>query len=226
MTDESFAPRPRRRVLILVENLPVPLDRRVWMEATTLVAHGHEVSVICPMGRGWTEPFELREGVEIHRYPEPPEAHSGARAYALEYVHALRHMLRLTRQVWRTRGFDVIHGCNPPDLLFLIALFYRPRGVRFVFDQHDACPELFEAKFHRRGPLRRLMRLCERLSFAAACVSIAPNESFRRIALTRGRMAAEDVFVVRSGPPAESFAPGPPTRRCGRVRGPCSATSG
>lgn len=202
------APAPKtqpRRVLILVENLPVPLDRRVWLEATTLVAQGYEVSVICPMGRGWDKAREEIEGVHIYRYPEPPEAHSGAVAYAREYGHALWHMARLARHVWRDRGFDVIQGCNPPDLLFLIALLYRPFGVRYLFDHHDVGPELFEAKFGRRGFLYRVMLWWERLSFRAASVSIATNESFRRVALERGRMAPENVFVVRSAPKVEKF---------------------
>lgn len=194
-----------RRVLILVENLPVPLDRRVWLEATTLVTQGYEVSVICPMGRGWDKPREQIEGVHIYRYPEPVEAHSGAVAYAREYLHALWHMARLARHVWRDRGFDVIQGCNPPDLLFLIALLYRPFGVKFLFDHHDVSPELFEAKFARRGFLYRVMLWWERLSFRAATVSIATNESFRRIALERGKMAPDDVFVVRSAPKVEKF---------------------
>lgn len=199
-----------RRVLILVENLPVPLDRRVWLEATTLIANGYEVSVICPMGRGWTKAYEVIEGVHIYRYPEPPEAHSGAIAYAREYLHALWHMARLARRVWADRKFDVIQGCNPPDLLFLIARLYRPHGVRYLFDHHDVSPELFEAKFAKRGLLYRVMLWWERMSFSAADVSIATNESFRRIATTRGKMAAEDVFVVRSAPKVEKFEIRPP----------------
>lgn len=199
-----------RRVLILVENLPVPLDRRVWLEATTLVGAGYEVSVICPTGRGWDAAYEVIEGVHIYRFPEPPEAHSGAVAYAREYLHALWHMARLARKVWRERRFDVIQGCNPPDLLFLIALAYRPRGVRYLFDHHDVSPEVFEAKFGRRGFFHRVMLICERLSFAAASVSIATNESFRRVAMTRGKMPAADVFVVRSAPKVEKFAIRPP----------------
>lgn len=200
----TLDPKPRR-VLILVENLPVPLDRRVWLEATTLVAQGYEVSVISPMGRGWDKAREEIEGVHIYRYPEPPEAHSGAAAYAREYLHALWHTARLARHVWRDRGFDVIQGCNPPDLLFLIALLYRPFGVRYLFDHHDVGPELFEAKFSRRGFLYRVMLWWERWSFRAASVSIATNESFRRVALERGGMAPEDVFVVRSAPKVEKF---------------------
>ena len=198
-----------RRILIVVENLPVPLDRRVWLEATTLVDAGYEVSVICPMGRGWTKPYEVIQGVHIYRHSEPPEAHSGAIAYAREYGHALWHWFRLARKVRRERGFDVIQGCNPPDLIFLLAWWHRLRGVRYMFDHHDVCPELFEAKFGKRGLLYTIMLVWERLTFATASVSIATNESFRAIALRRGRMAPEDVFVVRSAPRIESFLPGP-----------------
>lgn len=194
-----------RRVLIVVENLPVPLDRRVWLEATTLTQHGYHVSVICPTGRGWNDPYELRDGVHIYRYPEPPEAHAGAKAYAIEYGLALWHMFRLARKVRREQGFDVIHGCNPPDLIWLLALRYRLSGVRYLFDHHDVCPELFEAKFNKRGLLYRVMLWWERITFACASVSIATNESFRRIALSRGHMRPEDVFVVRSAPRIERF---------------------
>ena len=204
-----MTPSPARRVLIVVENLPVPLDRRVWLEATTLTEAGYQVSVICPTGKGWDKPYELIDGVHIYRYPEPPEAHSGAGAYAREYLHSLRHWFRLARLVRKERGFEVIHGCNPPDLIFLLALWYRPRGVRYLFDHHDVCPELFEAKFGRRGMLYQIMRLWERMTFACASVSIATNESFRSIAVQRGRMKPDDVFVVRSAPRIEAFLPGP-----------------
>ncbi len=207
MTDHTS-----RRVLILVQNLPVPLDRRVWLEATTLTAAGYTVSVICPTGKGWDAPYEELEGVHIYRYPAPPEAHSGALAYGREWGAALWHMTRLARRVRRERGFDVIQGCNPPDLLFLVALPYRLAGVRYLFDHHDVSPELFEAKFGKRGLLWRAMRLFERLSFAAASVSIATNESFRKIALSRGRMHPDDVFVVRSAPKLDGFDPSPEAR--------------
>jgi glycosyltransferase involved in cell wall biosynthesis len=194
-----------RRVLIVVENLPVPLDRRVWLEATSLTAEGYQVSVICPTGRGWDKPCEEIDGIHIYRYPEPVEAHSGAVAYAREYLHSLWHMFRLARVVRRERGFDVIHGCNPPDLIFLVALAYRWRGVRYLFDHHDVCPELFEAKFGKKGLLYRVMLIWEWMTFRTATVSIATNESFREIALRRGGMRPEDVFVVRSAPKIEKF---------------------
>lgn len=197
------------RILIVVENLPVPLDRRVWLEATTLAQAGYQVSVICPIGRGWDAPYEEIDGIHIYRHPAPPEAHSGALAYAREYGHAIRHWFRLARIVRRERGFDVIQGCNPPDLIWLLALRYRLSGVRYMFDHHDVCPELFEAKFGKKGLLWWVMRIWERITFACADVSMATNESFRRIAITRGGMAPEDVFVVRSAPRVETFLPGP-----------------
>ena len=201
-------PTPRR-ILIVVENLPVPLDRRVWLEATTLQAAGYEVSVICPMGRGWDKPFEIIEDVHIYRHPEPPEAHSGAVAYAKEYWHAMKAWFRLSRVVWREWGFDVIQGCNPPDLIFILAWWYRLWGVTYMFDHHDVCPELFEAKFDKKGLLYRVMLIWERITFASASVSMATNESFKAIAVRRGKMKPEDVFVVRSAPKIDNFIPGP-----------------
>ncbi len=196
-----------RHILIVVENLPVPLDRRVWLEATTLVRAGYRVSVISPMGKGWVLPRETIDGVQIHRYPVA-EAHSGTFAYAQEYASAIWHWFRLARRIWKECPFDAIQGCNPPDLVFLLALRYRVHGVRYMFDHHDVCPELFEAKFGKRGVLYRLMLALERLSFATATVSMATNDSFRRIAVTRGHMAPRDVFVVRSAPRTEHFLPG------------------
>ena len=201
-------PTPHR-ILIVVENLPVPLDRRVWLEATTLQAAGYEVSVICPMGRGWDKPFEIIEDVHIYRHPEPPEAHSGAVAYAKEYWHAMKAWFRLSRVVWRERGFDVIQGCNPPDLIFILAWWYRLWGVTYMFDHHDVCPELFEAKFDKKGLLYRVMLIWERITFASASVSMATNESFKAIAVRRGKMKPDDVFVVRSAPKIDNFIPGP-----------------
>jgi glycosyltransferase involved in cell wall biosynthesis len=202
--------KDQRRVLIVVENLPVPLDRRVWLEAQALTAAGYVVSVICPMGHGWDKAYELIEGVAIYRYPEPVEAHSGAAAYAREYLSSLWHWFRLAPKVRRERGFDVIQGCNPPDLIFLLAWWWRPLGVRYLFDHHDVSPELFEAKFGKRGLLYTIMLIWERMTFATASVSIATNESFRSIAVARGRMKPEDVFVVRSAPRIEKFEIRPP----------------
>jgi glycosyltransferase involved in cell wall biosynthesis len=206
-----------KRVLILVENLPSPFDRRVWQEACTLRNAGHQVSIICPTGAGCQRTFEVIDAIHIYRYRLPTEA-SGAAGYLLEYASALVQTFILSWRVLLTRGFDVVHACNPPDLLVLIGGFFKLLGKKFLFDHHDLCPELYEAKFGRRDFLYRLMLRLERLTFRAADVSIATNESYRRIAIERGRMPPERVFVVRSGPSLARLKRLPPDERlkCGR----------
>ena len=188
-----------KRILIIVENLPVPFDRRVWMEARTLTAAGAKVSIICPVGKGYETRQETIEGIDVYRHPLPMEA-NGALGYLVEYGAALFWELLLAAKVYFRGGLDAIHGCNPPDLIFLVAAPFRLLGVKYLFDHHDINPELYEAKFGKRGFFWQLMVLFERLTFSLASVSIATNESYRQIAIERGGMRPEDVFVVRSGP--------------------------
>ena len=206
-----------KRVLILVENLPSPFDRRVWQEATALRDAGWTVSIVCPTGRGYEKRFERIDGIDIHRYPLPVEA-SGALGYALEYGAALFWSFVLSWKVFFGRGFDVVHACNPPDLFFLVGAVFKPFGRKFVFDHHDLNPELYEAKFGRRDFLYRAMLALERWTFRTADVSIATNESYRRIAIERGGMAPERVFVVRSGPSLERMKIVPPVEALKRGR--------
>jgi glycosyltransferase involved in cell wall biosynthesis len=198
-----------RRVLILVENLPSPFDRRVWQEAGALRDAGYTVSIICPTGPGCEKAFEAIDGIHIWRYRLPVEA-SGALGYLVEYGSAILKSFFLSLRVLSTRGFDIVHACNPPDLFFVLGRFYKLFGKKFVFDHHDANPELYEAKFGNRGFFYKLLLLLERLTFRTADISIATNESYKRIAVTRGGMAPERVFVVRSGPSLERMKVLPP----------------
>ncbi|MEZ7991546.1 MAG: glycosyltransferase family 4 protein, partial [Halioglobus sp.] len=189
-----------KRILFIVENLPSPFDRRVWQEATTLHQNGYQVAIICPTGKGYEEKYECLDGIHIYRHPLPPEA-EGALGYALEYSVALYWEFYLSFKVLFSHGFDAIHACNPPDLIFLVGGFFKFFfHKKFLFDHHDINPELYEAKFGRRDFFYRLMLLCERLTFKTADRSIATNESYKQIAIERGGMHPDKVTVVRSGP--------------------------
>lgn len=198
-----MSPKKPRRVLFIVENLPSPFDRRVWQEATTLHEHGYEVSIICPTGKGYEKKYELIDGIHIHRHNLPLDA-KGAAGYLLEYSAALFWEFTLAWKVFLTRGFDAIHACNPPDNIFLVGgffkLFFRKK---FLFDHHDINPELYEAKFGRRDFFYKVMLAWERWTFRTANVSIATNESYKKIAIERGGMDPDRVHVVRSGPSLE-----------------------
>ena len=199
----------QRRVLMLVENLPSPFDRRVWQEACALRDAGYGVSIVCPTGKGCEKKYEVIDDIHIWRYDLPREG-AGALGYLVEYSAALAFTFFLSLKVFWKRGFDVVHACNPPDLFFLIGGFFKLFGKKFVFDHHDANPELYEAKFGRRDTLYRLMVLLEKLTFRTADISLATNHSYRRIAIERGGMAPERVFVVRSGPSLERMKRQPP----------------
>jgi glycosyltransferase involved in cell wall biosynthesis len=196
------------KALILVENLSVPFDRRVWQECLALRDDGWQVHVICPQGtKRDVEPEIELDGITIHRFPLVA-ATGGVVGYAREYATALWHMYRLARRVGPV---DVVQACNPPDLLFLIARRLQRQGARFIFDQHDLVPELYLSRFNRgRDFLYRAVCWLERRTFRAADVVIATNESYRDVALGRGGKAPEKVFVVRSAPTVDRFHQVPP----------------
>ena len=173
---EKTQPLLGKRILIVVENLPVPFDRRVWMEARTLKAAGADVSVICPTGKGFDKREEMIEGIHVYRHSLPVDA-SGALGYLMEYGAALFHEIRLTLKVWHTHGIDVIQGCNPPDLIFLVALPLKLFGIRYIFDHHDINPELYEAKFEQKGFFWWLMTVFEKLTFKdSQCIDCNQSE--------------------------------------------------
>jgi glycosyltransferase involved in cell wall biosynthesis len=196
------------KALILVENLSVPFDRRVWQESLALRDAGWEVHVICPQGtKRDTEPYAEIDGVRIHRYPLRA-AVGGPVGYLTEYGTALWHTYRLARRIGPV---DVVHACNPPDLFYLIAKRLKRRGARFVFDQHDLVPELYLSRFGRgKDLLYRAVCWVERQTYRAADVVIATNESYKSAAVERGGKRSADVFVVRSAPVVERFRAVPP----------------
>lgn len=199
----------KRKVLIIVENLPVPFDSRVWKEACALYENSYEVTVLCPRGKGWEKPFEILEGVHIYRHPMPKEG-SGAFGYLWEYGWALFWEFLYSWWIYLRRGFHVIQGCNPPDTIFLVAAPFRLFGVRYIFDHHDANPELYLSKYERKDLLYRAQVFLEKWTYHSSNVVMATNESYKRLALERGGRRPDDVWVVRNGPDLEKFRPAAP----------------
>jgi len=208
-----------KRVLIVVENLPVPFDRRVWLESTTLKQAGYEVSVICPMGSRYPQAYEELEGIRIYRYPPPPPTTTKL-SYAWEFPYCWVQTLRLAARVARETGFDAIHACNPPDTFFLIGFIFKLlRRSKFVYDQHDLCPELYISRFGgRRAFFFSLLRSLEWATYRTADMVISTNESYRNHAVDVGGFPRENTFVVRSGPLLSRFQPVEPAPELKRGR--------
>ena len=191
--------RARPRVLIIVQNLPVPFDRRVWLECQALTAAGYDVTVVCPKGKD-DPAHQVLDGVTLLKY-RPYAPGGGALGFVVEYAYSF---LATAKQVLRARRqgtFDVLQACNPPDIFWPIARWLRRLdGTRFVFDHHDLCPELYDSRFPQasRLPRRGLLAL-EKATFRTADHVVATNASYAEIAVRRGGKSPADVTVVRTG---------------------------
>ena len=199
----------KRKILIIVENLPVPFDSRVWKEAKSLRDHGYEVTVLCPRNKAYRKGYEYLEGVHIYRHPMPKEGNSAA-GYVKEYGAALFWEFFYSLWIYVRRGFHGIQGCNPPDTIFLVALIFKLFGVKYIFDHHDANPELYLSKYERKDFLYRVLVWLEKLTYRCSDVVIATNATYRSLAISRGGLSPADVFIVRNGPDTETFIPVPP----------------
>jgi glycosyltransferase involved in cell wall biosynthesis len=199
----------KRSVLIIVENLPVPFDTRVWKEAIALHKADYEVSVLCPKGKGHEKGYELLEGIHIYRHPMPREGNSPL-GYVWEYGCALFWEFFYSWWIYLRRGFQVIQGCNPPDDIFLVALPFKLLGVKYIFDHHDVNPELYLSKYERKDFFYKAQIWLEQLTFRCSDVVMSTNHSYKNIAMIRGSVPREDVFVVRNGPELKTFKPVPP----------------
>ncbi|MBN1496968.1 MAG: glycosyltransferase family 4 protein, partial [Spirochaetes bacterium] len=192
--------RKQKKVLIIVENLPVPHDKRVWQEAQALARAGYKVAVISPRGKGYQKSFEIINDVSIYRHPIPLEARR-ALEYLIEYPAALFWEFILSLKVFFTHGFDVIQACNPPDTIFLIGLFYKIFfRKKFIFDHHDGNPEIWIAKGGGKGIVYKALMLLEKLTFKTADMSFAVNQPYKDLAVERGGMSPERVYIVRNSP--------------------------
>jgi glycosyltransferase involved in cell wall biosynthesis len=199
----------KRRVLIIVENQAVPFDRRVWREACSLRENGYDVTVLCPRRKGSTKGYEVINGVRIYRHPSPAEG-STPTGYLWEYGWALFWEFWYTLWIYLRYGFDVIQGCNPPDNIFLVTLPFKLLGVKYIFDHHDANPELYVSKYGKQGTLYRILVALEKLTYRVSDVVVVTNMSYKDLAVNRGGVLSENVFVVRNGPNRETFKSVPP----------------
>jgi glycosyltransferase involved in cell wall biosynthesis len=189
-------------VLVLVQNLPYEFDRRVRLECTALVEAGYRVSVICPKSDSAPSYYE-RDGVQVYSY-RPAPLTSGLASYLVEFVYAWLRTAFISLRLFVRHGFDVVQACNPPDTYWLLGLFYRLFGKKFVYDQHDLCPELYQSRFGRdSGVLLRGLAWLERCTYAVSHRVISTNDSYRQVAMTRGKKRPDHVVVVRSGPDPE-----------------------
>lgn len=195
-----------KKILIIVENIPVPFDTRVWKEATSLQTNGYEVTVLSPRAKGCSEPYQFLENVHIYRHPTAKEGNSPL-GYLFEYGYALVWQFVYTSWIFLRRGFRVIQGCNPPDDIFLVALPFKIFGVKYIFDHHDASPELYFSKYEKKGAFYKAQVWLEKLTYHFSDVVMATNRSYKDLAISRGGLAPDDVFVVRNGPDLETFRP-------------------
>jgi glycosyltransferase involved in cell wall biosynthesis len=196
------------RVLIIVQNLPVPFDRRVWLECQSLISDGHQVAVVCPKGRG-DPAYEVINTVELYKYR--PYAPGGSKvSFITEYAYSFLATAWLTLKARRSGRFGVMQACNPPDIFWPIGMALRALdGTRFVFDHHDLCPELYESRFPGGPKLPyRMLRALERRTHRTADHVISTNESYRDVAVKRSGKPASKVTVVRTGPDPDQLTRG------------------
>jgi glycosyltransferase involved in cell wall biosynthesis len=199
------------RILIIVQNLPVPFDRRVWLECRALTAAGHEVSVVCPKADG-DPAYEVIDSVRLYKYR--PYAPGGSKAgFIAEYAYSFAATAWKTARARRSGRFAVLQACNPPDIFWPIALVLRAVDrTRFVFDHHDLCPELYQSRFpDGPGLPYRMLRWLERTTHRTANHVISTNESYRDIAITRSGKLSTEVTVVRTGPDPGRLRRGEPS---------------
>jgi glycosyltransferase involved in cell wall biosynthesis len=197
------------RVLIIVQNLPVPFDRRVWLECQALVRAGHQVAVVCPKGKD-DPSYQVVDTVELYKYR--PYAPGGSKlSFITEYAYSFAATAWHTLKARRKGKFAVMQACNPPDIFWPIAMALRAADrTKFVFDHHDLCPELFQSRF-ADGPMLPYLglRALERRTHRTADHVISTNDSYRDIAIHRSGKQPEDVTVVRTGPDPDKLKRGP-----------------
>jgi glycosyltransferase involved in cell wall biosynthesis len=198
----------KRKVLIIVENQSVPTDPRVFKESRSLHENGYEVTVLCPRRPDSLKRYEVIEGIRVYRHPVPVEGHTPT-GYLVEYSVCLFWEFLYACWIYLRHGFHVIQGCNPPDDIFLVALPFKLFGVKYIFDHHDANPELYFSKYGREGFLYKALCFLEKKTYRHSDAVMVTNQSYRDLAIGRGGVPSDRVFIVRNGPDPRTFRPVP-----------------
>jgi glycosyltransferase involved in cell wall biosynthesis len=199
----------KTHILFIVQNLSVPEDKRVWLEAISAKSWDYDVSVICPVGKNHKLRYENIQGIDIYRHTLPVEA-ARKISYFYEYGISLFWQIVLSLKIFFKKPFQIMHIANPPDHGFLLALFFKIMGVKYVFDHHDLSPELYFAKFGEKGPFYFAISLIEKTNMKTADAVISTNESYKEIANRRGKKSKDKIFVVRNGPDLSNITVIPP----------------
>jgi glycosyltransferase involved in cell wall biosynthesis len=199
----------KKHILFIVENNPVPFDRRVWSEAMEAKELGYDVSIICPAHSKAPLKYERLKDISIYRHPMPVEANSKI-GFIFEYLNAIFWEFYLSIRIFLKKPFQLIHGANPPDHVFLIALFFKIVGVKYIFDHHDLSPENYLAIFEKKDLFYKVLQFMEKMTFKTANIIISTNESYKKIAQERGGKKKNEIFVIRNGPDLSRYIFLPP----------------
>jgi len=194
----------KRKVLIIVQNQSVPPDPRVLQEARSLRVNGYDVTVLSPRRKNWSRGHEIIDGIRIYRHPTPSEGCT-ALGYLWEYSWSLFWEFLYAGWIYLRHGFDAIEGCNPPDNIVFVALPFKLLGVKYIFDHHDTCPELYTAKGGKKDALYKILLWLEKITYRYSDVLMVTNGSYKELAIRRGGRSADDLFIVRNGPNPKTF---------------------
>lgn len=196
----------KKKALIFIEDGSFTFDNRVKREASALVYDGWYIIVICPKYKG--DNFFKRENDRLRILYFPKYNANSIIGHMLEHIMSLiLGSFYVLFAFVRYGPFKIFHACNPTDFLWLIYLPYRAIGVKYIFDQHDLCPELYLSRPGTKETSKFYKSLIwhERQSYKLASSIITTNQSYKKIAVNRGGVNEKKIFVVRNGPLLSKF---------------------
>lgn len=183
----------------------MPDDQRVWKEAKAVKEMGFEVSVISPKdSKKDKEKFVRIDGIEIHRYKQVVFG-TGFLSYIIEYLNYLFRTFFLVLSINFKKKIHIFHSANPPDLFFLIFIFFKPFGGKYVFDVHDLFVNTFESKYADRKTVFKsffigFLNLVEKVNISLADYIVVTNQSYKEYLIEKYNINLNKLFIVRNAP--------------------------